>query len=708
MNIQMLLEKIDERQLFVPAFQREFVWKRDNAKELIDSLIKQYPIGTLLLWETSNPPELKGPYAYDKRQGAVRLLLDGQQRVTVLYMLFRNQVPPYYTEEEILKDPRGLYVNLESGDLSYYVKAWMENNPLWRDITRVLNKHVRSRDVISELEKNGEEVSRERGDRIDDITRAIENIGQREFPEQTIPAKASIREAINIFYKVNASGVALTDAELALAQISGYWPEARDRFKAKLRELEKVGFVFNLDFLVYALLGCLYHQGSEMHKLHAESNKEALIAIWEQLESKVLDYVVSLLRSHAYVDHTKEINSVYALVPIVVYCYDKEGDYLTEWEIRKMVKWFYYSQIKRRYVSQLPQKLDRDLRLLLETDNPFDELVNIIGEDNRLTIEPRDFVGHDIKHPLFHMMKWYFKSRNAKCLTTGVELRQTMGKNYQLENDHIFPYQLLKKQGYTRDNRVKYQLAQELTNRAIITQVANRKKSNKAAKDYLRGVKERFPDALELQCIPEDEELWQIENYEQFLQKRRDMLAKHLNDFLESITATEKTEAPLLVEELIDQGESEDLEFKSSLRWDVREQKVNKELEKVIVKTVTAFANSQGGTLLIGVDDDGEILGLEADYTSLSGDKDKFELHLRNVLNQYLGEAFVSSKVKVDFPVVQDTEICRIEIDPATRPLYLKLKNKHGQPEEKFYVRSGNSSQELELSEANEFISENF
>ena len=54
------------------------------------------------------------------------------------------------------------------------------------------------------------------------------------FPEQTIPIKASIREAIDIFYKVNASGVALTEAELALAQISGYWPQARDQFKAKL------------------------------------------------------------------------------------------------------------------------------------------------------------------------------------------------------------------------------------------------------------------------------------------------------------------------------------------------------------------------------------------------------------------------------------------------------------------------------------------
>ena len=97
MKISNILDKIDEQQLFVPAFQREYVWRRDDAKELIDSLIKEYPTGTMLLWETGAPPELKGPHKYDPKQGAVRILLDGQQRVTTLYMLIRDTVPPYYT-----------------------------------------------------------------------------------------------------------------------------------------------------------------------------------------------------------------------------------------------------------------------------------------------------------------------------------------------------------------------------------------------------------------------------------------------------------------------------------------------------------------------------------------------------------------------------------------------------------------------------------
>lgn len=709
MKISTILEKIDENQLFVPAFQREYVWKRDDAKQLIDSLIKEYPTGTMLTWETANPPELKGPHKYNEKQGAVKLLLDGQQRVTTLYMLIRGVIPPYYTAPEIINDTRDLFVQLETLELSYYMKTRMENNPLWANIRHVFQRKVRARDVVRTLEEKGETVTREREDRIDDNTRAIENILAREFPEQTIPVKASIREAIDIFYKVNASGVALTDAELALAQISGYWPQARDRFKAKLAALEKEGYVFKLDFIVYVLLGCLYHLGSDMKKLHDAENSEKIRAVWDRLEKQVLDYVVNLMRTNAFVDHTDEINSPYALVPIIVYCFDKNGGHLTDAEIRKMVKWFFYSQVRTRYVSQLPQKLDRDLRTVAESPQPFDALLQVISEENRLEILPAEFVGRAIQHPLFSMVRWYLKSRGAVCFTTGMSLRRNMGSKYQLERDHIFPYSKLKEAGYGEGNRVKYALAQELTNRAILTQVANRSKSAAHAADYLADVKQKFPKALELQCVPDDPELWKIENYEQFLEERRKMLAKNLNAFLDKITSTEETVAPVSLEDMIAEGESDELEFKSTLRWDVKEGAVNKKLEEVIMKTVAAFANSQGGTLLIGVSDDGDVLGLEPDYQSLGGvDCDKFELHLRNLLNQQFGNGFVTSKVVIKFHEVKEKEVCQIQTAPVKEPVILKVKDKNGQTAEKFYARSGNSSQEIPLSEMNAYIKERF
>ena len=148
MKISTILDKVDEKQLFVPAFQREYVWKRDDAKSLIDSLIKEYPTGTMLTWETAHPPELKGPHKYDPKQGAVRVLLDGQQRITTLYMLIRGEIPTYYKAVEITNDTRGLYVNVETLELSYYMRTRMENNPLWQNITDIFLLKVRARDIV--------------------------------------------------------------------------------------------------------------------------------------------------------------------------------------------------------------------------------------------------------------------------------------------------------------------------------------------------------------------------------------------------------------------------------------------------------------------------------------------------------------------------------------------------------------------------------
>ena len=108
---------------------------------------------------------------------------------------------------------------------------------------------------------------------------------------------------------------------------------------------------------------------------------------------------------------------------------------------------------------------------------------------------------------------------------------------------------------------MKHALAQELTNRAILTQTANRTKSAADAADYLASVKMKFPQALSLQCIPEDEALWGIEKDEEFLEERRKMFAKHLNIFLNANTATEGTIAPISLEDLIAEGESDELEF---------------------------------------------------------------------------------------------------------------------------------------------------
>jgi hypothetical protein len=711
MKIYQILDKIDDYQLFVPAFQREYVWKREHAKELVASLINDYPTGTMLTWETSNPPELKGNRKYDPKQGAIKLILDGQQRITTLYMLIKGRIPPYYTKDDIKSKIQDLHVNVETLELEYYKKSTMEKNPLWRNITEVLNKKIRLRDIIDELEGKNEglRIERDRENKIDDNFKKIESILEREFLEQIVPVRATVKEAIDIFYIVNASGVNLTDAELALAQISGYWPDARERIKRKILVLEEKGWVFNLDFMIYVLLGVMHHAGSKMEKLHTPDNMPRIKEYWEKLENDTLDYVFNIMQSQAFIDHTKEINSVYALVPIIVFAFNKKNR-LNEKEIKKAIKWFYYSQIRSRYISQMPQKLDRDLKIISNDVDPFDKLLSIIASERKLEIDKDEFIRVGTGHPLWGLMRWYFKSRGAVCLTTGISIRRNMGKKYALEWDHIFAYSVLKKEGYDWSlNRHKYYLAQEITNRIVLTSIANRTKSNKLAENYLSEVENNFPGSLALQTIPKDHDLWKLENYEKFIEVRRALIAEELNVFLTNITEMKKEHVDVDLAEIIEAGETHEVEFKTTLRYDMRENRVNKLLEGVIMKTIAAFSNSEGGMLIIGVNDDMEIVGLENDYNTLKeGTKDGFELHLRNLINQYYGIEFASKYVRISFPIIEDKEICLVEIKPGDKPLFTKLKDKYGIEQENFYLRSGNSSPALAPSEQAGYIRTRF
>lgn len=150
---------------------------------------------------------------------------------------------------------------------------------------------------------------------------------------------------------------------------------------------------------------------------------------------------------------------------------------------------------------------------------------------------------------------------------------------------------------------------------------------------------------------------------------------------------------------LITQGESAQLEFKSSARWDMRENKQNKVMEEVIIKTVAGFLNSyQGGTLLIGVDDDGNVLGLKHDYQTLKKrNRDGYELFLTNdLLLRELGKD-LAPYIQITFHQVEGKDVCQIILNPSPRPVYVKIKDpKSGQTKECLFIRTGNLTSQLD------------
>lgn len=168
----------------------------------------------------------------------------------------------------------------------------------------------------------------------------------------------------------------------------------------------------------------------------------------------------------------------------------------------------------------------------------------------------------------------------------------------------------------------------------------------------------------------------------------------------EFVIRLQENELQRNITSFISSGESESVEFKSTLRWDLKLKMINKGLECNILKTIAGFINYKGGTLLIGVSDSGDILGLGYDYNTLKRhDKDGFEQHIIQLVSEKLGTE-ICTLIHIMFHSIDNNDICRIMVDPSKHPVYVKEGNKMV-----FYVRTGNSTRELNTKETVAYVS---
>jgi len=146
---------------------------------------------------------------------------------------------------------------------------------------------------------------------------------------------------------------------------------------------------------------------------------------------------------------------------------------------------------------------------------------------------------------------------------------------------------------------------------------------------------------------------------------------------------------------LIRSGENEHLEFKSSVRWDHRQAKANRSLEGVIAKTIAGFMNHKGGSLLVGVSDDGEILGLAYDYQTLNNkDRDGLERCIIDIVKTRLG-GDLCALIHCIFYEIGGKDVCRVVVEPSPVPVYCM----DGKVP-RYFLRTGNGTRELDVREA--------
>jgi predicted HTH transcriptional regulator len=158
------------------------------------------------------------------------------------------------------------------------------------------------------------------------------------------------------------------------------------------------------------------------------------------------------------------------------------------------------------------------------------------------------------------------------------------------------------------------------------------------------------------------------------------------------------------IEERIRRLEDNYMERKPCFKYDISIKGPNRDREKQIFKSIAGFLNTNGGILFIGIDNEGNVLGLRNDYSVVKNNNaDGFQLELRNSIESFLKKKIVNELLEVKFPSVKSEEICEITIRPSSEPIVL---NDNGI--EEFYVREGNSTKPYRLTQAIEYCKKRF
>ena len=436
-----------------------------------------------------------------------------------------------------------------------------------------------------------------------------------------------------------------------------------------------------------------------------ELSSSELEAAWGRSEAVFL-YLVDVLRSEK-ITTSEIIRSKNVLFPVFYYLLQAGGNFTADSDRRMAIYWLHNALIWGRYAGSADQKLEEDINIIRHSQiGDWTGLVSrIIDQRGRLKIEPSDLEGSGADGRYFNTFYVMLKHRAAQDWYTGVSLDSPENKNFALNRHHIFPKALLKKHGYSENNKIQSAIINEIANMAIITDITNIKISDKEPADYLPNIIKNYPMALTSQFVPNNEEMWRNENFEAFLKSRRISIADAMNSFLESYR-----EAPLDHDQEISTAtlahapESEILEFKETWQYDVyqSQQKAgpvkNKKLQLSSIKTVAAFMNSNGGDLLIGITDDNEIEGLDRDLDFASGSMDKLE---RIISEEFANAIGLDKKpyYSLSFPEIDGQVVCRISV----------IKNVHSKTwvkfsgEESFFIRDGNSTKSLSGEQADQY-----
>lgn len=736
-DLSSLMKYIELGEIALPDIQRPFVWSNAKVRELFDSMYRGYPVGYFLFWQNALSTHTKNIGVEAKQKSARLLIVDGQQRLTSLYAVIKGipVIRENYVAEKIEIAFNPITEVFEVADAATKNnKLFIPNvSILWdssADIFDVVENYlinIAQTREISDEEKKG-------------IRKSIQKVaGLTSYPLTAIELSSQMdeKDVAEIFVRINSAGKKLNQSDFILTIMSVFWEDGRKQLEEFCRTARvpstggasafnyfiwpepdqllrvSVGLAFKRAQLKY-VYSILRGKDLETGKF-SEALRDEQFDKLKQAQAKVLnlqhwhDYL-NVLRAAGFKSSsmiTSETNIVYTYI---FYLIGKTELKVEEYQLRKVLsQWFFMAAITGRYSSSPESTMEFDLASIkhAKTAEEFCSILRrvcneIITADYWTIKLPSELATAAGRSP---SQQAYFAALNlldAKVLFSNQKVSDMLdpvvnAKRTAIEKHHLYPKAYLNTIGISALRETN-----QLANFSLVEWGDNAKASNKAPKEYLPAFTSRFnPGELERMyywhALPEG---WENMEYSKFLTERRERMAHVIQDAYNKIVGESKDDEPLLnISELVQIGESDAIEFKSTLRTNLHTKEKDSRMEFACLKTIAGFLNRDGGTLVIGVSDDGEPLGLaEDDFAS----EDKMNLHFANLTNTKIGPQF-SMYISPRFEDYKDNRAYVIQCQASRSPVYLKDSGV-----EKFYVRTGASTSELTGQQMQDYINQRF
>jgi hypothetical protein len=738
-NLTHLIDDLRRGEIALPDIQRPFVWKAAKVRDLFDSMYKGFPVGTLLFWSTGAEVGARR-IGVDEKEGAPRfMIVDGQQRLTSLYAVLTGR--PVLTSEykETL-----IRIAFRPRDASFEVlDAAMEKDPEFLPDISVLwgtsGRRTTVRAFLDRLEQAKGQVGQRERDELEESIDRLYDLQNYPFKVIELGSDVAEEEVADVFVRINSEGVRLSQADFILTLMSVWWDKGRKELEDFARaarvptsggptpanpfmdpsadQLLRVsaGLAFRRGRLQY-IYQVLRGKNLETGEISEETRTEQFDAL-RRAQEAVLDltnwheYLKALqragFRSRAMI--TSENNVLFGYL---MYLIGRQDFGVDRRQLRDIIaRWFFMTSMTGRYTGNFESQVEADLRRVSEAGSS-DEFIAVL--DNIMnTVLTSDYWSIQLPAALdtaaaysptlfaYHASLVLLGATPLFSKLTMSELLDpsTHAPRSAVERHHLFPRAYLTKIGVERTAQ-----RNNIANYAYVEWPDNAAISDRPPAEYFPPLFEELSDqekadARFWHALPDG---WESMEYAPFLEARRGLIAKVIRSAFEKLRSGQlpMLEEPAVgaapaqgwtIESLISEHETDTVEFKSSAFYSYKPDVPVKVVTESIVKSVAGFANAGGGTLAIGIADDGEVLGIQPDYELKGVGSDGYINALTSTLLTALGGA-ATALTSIQVESVQELPVCLVYVQPSPEPVFAKV----SKSDHTFFVRINNSTRHLE------------